>query len=246
MSLGALIIKARKNAALSIEDVAAITNIRVAIIREIERDDFTNCGGATYARGHLRNIARAINANEEEVLQIFDEKHSDQHRALVDLLKENYAIQKLSDRGKISLKLIIIISLSSLIIAAAVQIVLSNRSVLNSVAPTITTSPSPSSSLTQTPTPMPSQQSSFSTGTGVEVVVGASRATSWLLVSDASGRTLFSGQIPKGSSRIFTTDMRLDLKIGNAGGVDLKVNGKKIDAIGVDGQVVGVSYDKDS
>jgi hypothetical protein len=40
--------------------------------------------------------------------------------------------------------------------------------------------------------------------------------------------------------------LTLNLKIGNAGGVDLSVNGKKIDSVGVDGQVVSVSYGVDS
>jgi hypothetical protein len=38
----------------------------------------------------------------------------------------------------------------------------------------------------------------------------------------------------------------LNFKIGNAGGVDLVVNGKKVDSIGADGEVVSVSYGLDS
>ena len=80
----------------------------------------------------------------------------------------------------------------------------------------------------------------------MEVVVRAARATSWLFVSDAVGRTLFSGEISKGSTRKFTTDVRLDLKVGNAGGVDIQVNGKKFASIGANGAVVSVSYGVDS
>ena len=74
----------------------------------------------------------------------------------------------------------------------------------------------------------------------------AARAKSWLFVSDASGRTLFSGEIPKGSTRKFTTDVRLDLRVGNAGGVDVQVNGNMLPSIGVNGAVVSVSYGVDS
>jgi hypothetical protein len=38
----------------------------------------------------------------------------------------------------------------------------------------------------------------------------------------------------------------LNIKIGNAGGVDLVVNGKKIDSVGADGEVVSLSYGVDS
>jgi hypothetical protein len=57
---------------------------------------------------------------------------------------------------------------------------------------------------------------------------------------------LFSGQISTGVTKTFSSDLTLNLKIGNAGGVDLSVNGKKIDSVGIDGQVVSVSYGVDS
>jgi ribosome-binding protein aMBF1 (putative translation factor) len=60
MSLGSLIAKARKDAGLSLEDLAAKTNIRINVLSEIEKDDFSHCGGETYARGHVRNIAAIL------------------------------------------------------------------------------------------------------------------------------------------------------------------------------------------
>jgi hypothetical protein len=57
---------------------------------------------------------------------------------------------------------------------------------------------------------------------------------------------LFSGQISRGVSKTFTASEQLNLKVGNAGGVDLSVNGKKVDPLGSDGQVVSVSYGVDS
>jgi hypothetical protein len=97
-----------------------------------------------------------------------------------------------------------------------------------------------------TPKASPSEEATVSTGTGVEVVITAARAKSWLFVSDATGRTLFSGQISTGITKTFTSDATLNFKIGNAGGVDLVVNGKKVYSIGADGEVVSVSYGLDS
>ena len=45
MSLGSLIAKARKGAGLSLEDLAAKTNIRTSVLSEIEKDNFEHCGG---------------------------------------------------------------------------------------------------------------------------------------------------------------------------------------------------------
>jgi hypothetical protein len=57
---------------------------------------------------------------------------------------------------------------------------------------------------------------------------------------------LFSGQISRGVTKTFTSGDQLNLKVGNAGGVDLSVNGTRVDQLGIDGQVVSVSYGVDS
>jgi cytoskeleton protein RodZ len=65
MSLGSMISKARKDAGLSIDDLSAATNIRGTLLREMEANNFSQCGGETYARGHLRNIAIKLNADPQ-------------------------------------------------------------------------------------------------------------------------------------------------------------------------------------
>lgn len=252
MSLGSLIAKARKDAGLSIEELSNVTNIRAALIREIEKDNFSHCGGETYARGHVRTIALKLDADQKEFLRIFDEEQGTRKRTMKELLVENNLIRQPSEARKISWRVLLGISLASLAIVAVAQIVISNTSTNEVTKPVVSASPTPSQSATptlsptQSPSTEPSAQSSFSTGTGVEVIVDAIRARTWLFVSDAAGRTLFSGEIPKGSLRIFTSVSRLDLKVGNAGGVDLQVNGKKAAAIGGNGEVVSVSYGVDS
>ncbi|MDP9239483.1 MAG: helix-turn-helix domain-containing protein [Actinomycetota bacterium] len=59
-SLGAMLRDARERAALSIDDVSERTRIRAQLIREIEADDFSGCGGNFYARGHVRSIATTL------------------------------------------------------------------------------------------------------------------------------------------------------------------------------------------
>jgi cytoskeletal protein RodZ len=99
---------------------------------------------------------------------------------------------------------------------------------------------------TAEPTTEPVDEPIVSTGEGVKVVITATRAKSWLFISDSSGQTLFSGQISQGVSKSFSASEQLNLRVGNAGGVDLTVNGKKVDSIGIDGEVVSLSYGVDS
>jgi cytoskeleton protein RodZ len=243
MSLGSMITKARKDAGLSIDDLSAATNIRGPLLRQMESDNFSQCGGETYARGHLRNIATKLNVDPLLFLSAFEDEQMHVDRSMQDLLVENSVMREPGESRKVSWKVLSAISISTLLIAGLVQILVTNNSSLDiPVALEETTQPSASAE----PTTEPADDSVVSTGEGVEVIITATRARSWLFVSDSSGRTLFSGQISQGISKTFTTSEQLNLKVGNAGGVDLTVNGKKLDPVGVDGQVVSVSYGVDS
>ena len=244
MSLGSLIAKARKDAGLSLEDLAAKTNIRMSVLSEIEKNNFEHCGGETYARGHVRNIAAVLKADQKEFIRLYEEEQGGETRSIKDLLIENSVMRLPAEARKVSWKVLVLISVFSLFVVGIGQVVISNINTNDVVgaAPFASASLSPAES----PSAEPSAESTFSSGTGVEVVINAVRAKSWLFVSDASGRTLFSGQVSRGAVKVFSSDSQLNLKVGNAGGVDLKVNGKKIEAIGVDGEVVSVSYGVDS
>jgi len=246
MTLGTLIAQARKDAGLSIEDLAAKTNIRITVLREIEKDNFVNCGGETYARGHIRNIATTLGKEPSEFIKLFEQEQGGETRSMQELLVENNVIRQSEEGKKVSWKVLVTISMCSLAIVGVAQVIISNSSstpnARGTQAYTTTSNTSATPSPTSTVSNSPSPTNTFSTGTGVEVQVSATRGKSWLFVSDAQGRTLFSGQLTLGDIKVFTTDSQLALKVGNAGGVDLRVNGKKIEPIGVDGEVVSVSY----
>ena len=247
MSLGSSITQARKSAGLSIEDLSASTNIRTALLKEIESDNFANCGGETYARGHIRNIAMKLGVDPLIFIAAFEDEQMHTDRSMKELLVENSVMRQPEEARKVSWKVLATISVSSLFIVGLAQIIISNTASVEIPEPiasiTATESATPSPEATEA---TPAEQATVSTGEGVELVISATRAKSWLFVSDATGRTLFSGQMSRGSSKTFRTDVSLNVKIGNAGGVDLTVNGKKVDSIGVDGEVVSVSYGVDS
>ena len=247
MSLGSLITQARKSAGLSIEDLSASTNIRSSLLREMESDSFSNCGGETYARGHIRNFATKLGVDPLIFITAFEEEQMHADRSMRDLLVENSVMKQPEEARKVSWKVLATISVASLFVVGLAQIIISNTSTVEIPKPI--TSSTTASSATPSPTATestPTEQATVSTGTGVQLIVSASRAKSWLFISDAAGRTLFSGQIAQGTVKTFSTDVSLNVKVGNAGGVDLTVNGKKVDSIGGDGQVVSVSYGVDS
>jgi cytoskeletal protein RodZ len=245
MSLGSLITQARKSAGLSIDDLSASTNIRSSLLREMESDSFHNCGGETYARGHIRNIATKLGVDPLIFIAAFEEEQMHSARSMKDLLVENSVMRLPEQARKVSWKVLATISVGSLFVVGLAQIIISNTSSIDIPEPIASTTESatPSPKATEA---TPTEEATISTGTGVQLVISAERAKSWLFVSDAMGRTLFSGQIARGATKTFTTDVSLNVKVGNAGGVDLTVNGNKVDSIGGDGEVVSVSYGVDS
>ena len=247
MSLGSMISKARKDAGLSIDDLSAATNIRTTLLRDIENNNFSHCGGDTYARGHLRNIAIKLNVDPQIFLSVFEDEQMHVDRTMQDLLIENNVMREPKEVRKVSWKALVTISVASLLVAGLAQIIISNDSTPDiPLATEETTTPSPSAEPTASEEVVPTDEATISTGKGVEVVINAVRAKSWVFVSDTTGRVLFSGQIAQGKTKTFSSSEQLNLRIGNAGGVDLSVNGKKIDSLGADGQVVSVSYGVDS
>jgi hypothetical protein len=72
MSIGGTLARARLDAGLTIAEVSERTRIRETIIRGIEQDDYSACGGDFYARGHLRSIARVVGADAAALVGEYD------------------------------------------------------------------------------------------------------------------------------------------------------------------------------
>src|SRR5215471_19725599 len=75
MSIGGSLAKARRDAGLSVAEVSQRTRIRETIIRGIEDDDYSACGGDFYARGNIRSIAKAVGADSEPLIREYDALH---------------------------------------------------------------------------------------------------------------------------------------------------------------------------
>ena len=75
MSIGDALAQARSQAGLTITQVSQRTRIRETIVRGIEHDDFSACGGDFYARGHIRSIARVVGVDSEPLIHEYDTTH---------------------------------------------------------------------------------------------------------------------------------------------------------------------------
>jgi cytoskeletal protein RodZ len=241
VSLGEKLQQARISAGMSLDDLASITSIRSGLLREMENNNFVPCGGDTYARGHLRSIAPKIGADPIELINMYNEEHSSEHRAIHDLLVENNVASMTIERKGISIKTLAIISVSALAIAGTAQIVISNSRVTVipekiEITPTIsatpTPSPTPSTSVTPEVTPI---------SDSVKIVVSATRGNASIeFVVD--GQSQGKNKIFQGDTKTFVGTKSISFYVSNAGDLDFTVNGRDLAPLGLRNQEVRKTF----
>jgi cytoskeletal protein RodZ len=243
MSLGAFIAKSRTDARLSIEDLSTMTNIPASLLRDMENNNFKKCGGETYARGHLRNMAAKLEIDERAFLDLFEIEVAAPEKPIRDLLSENNVTMPYQEPKQISWKVLAAGSAAALVLFAGAQIFFSNIDSGNDPEIVATTSATPSNSASESAVPSAAASPEIVGGVNVELV--ASRGTTWLFATNENGTQIFSGQIRKGDSKRFSEAKQVNLRVGNAGGVDISVNGKSVGSIGANGEVVNLTYNAD-
>lgn len=115
----------------------------------------------------------------------------------------------------------------------------------NSAAPRGTPSPTATSSRTPTPTatatatltPTPE----FYTGVNIELIA---QAKAWVQIR-VDGNKAFEGMMEPGTRRSWRGEERVEVRCGNAGGVEAVVNGESIGLLGENGQVVDMEWVKE-
>lgn len=259
MSLGSILKQARKSAGVSIDTLAERTSIRATLLRDFELDDFSKCGGDTYARGHVRNLAHALGVDPALFLEHYDAEQSHVLRPMHDLLVESKVTAPTGQRTRFSLKTLSLISASAVIVVVGGQVAYTNfqpakggatASLIAATTPTPSEIPTPSGSPStdaSPPSDAPSTSPAPVIGVGdVIVAVSAVRGPSWLSVSTATGAILYIGRLAQGQSRTFAGNGVVNVRFGNAGAVDVLVNGTAVPVPGANGEVVDRSYGSNS
>ncbi|MEN9687352.1 MAG: hypothetical protein RL381_364 [Actinomycetota bacterium] len=222
---------ARESASLSIEALSESTSIRIGLLTQMESNDFVNCGGDTYARGHLRKIAERVGVDPHIFIEAYNSEHSSEHRAIQDLLVENNVMQVPREEKKISWKVPAGVSVLILVVLGLAQIIISNQSstqipdrtrVVTSPAATPSTSASTSAS---------ASPSAVLNGEPITLKIEATRGNSYIdIVVD--GENVLKGSFFQGDSKSFTGYKAISIYLSNPAGLDLTLNGKLLAPLG--------------
>jgi cytoskeletal protein RodZ len=232
MTLGEFLQQARENAGLSVDELAHIVNLRPGLIRAMESNDFLPCGGDTYARGHIRNIAQITGVNAKELLAMYESEHSVDSRSIHSQLVDNNAASIRSENRKLSWKVLVGASLSIVVLIGVAQFAISavdsepatTSMVTEEVEPSPTPTPSPTASAAPTAT-------SATTTSELSLLIAATRGNSNIDVV-IGGVHVYKGPLFQGESKSFVGENSISVFLGNAGDLDLTLNGEKLAPLG--------------
>ena len=238
MSTGSELRDQREAAGISKDQLASMISVRAGLISQMELNDFSRCGGDTYSRGHLKNIALRLGLEPDYFVEMYNAEHSIEHRGIHDQLLDNNVGTIPREARKISWKIPALISVFILVVAGSIQIVLSNQS--STTTSEVAAKPSPVASVTPeaspTPTPTISTAPSDSTGS-VSLVLAATRGNSFINVV-VDGKSVIKGSIFQGETKSYNGSTSVSIYLSNPAGVDVTHNGKLLSPLGGQNQEV--------
>jgi cytoskeletal protein RodZ len=232
MTLGEFLQQARENAGLSVDELAHIVNLRPGLIRAMESNDFLPCGGDTYARGHIRNISQITGSNAQELLAMYDAEHSVDSRSIHSQLVDNNAASIRRENRKLSWKVLVGASLSIVVLIGVAQFAIGAIDSEPATTSMITEEIEP----TQTPTPSPTASASPAVSASainqqLTLSIAATRGNSNIDVV-IGGVHVYKGPLFQGESKSFVGETSISVFLGNAGDLDLTLNGEKLAPLG--------------
>lgn len=244
MSIGETLAAARQRAGLSVGQVSETTRIRGAVIRAIERDDFSLSGGDFYARGHIRAIARAAGEDPGPLVQEYDDAHggAPQPTSAVEAFEPETPI-KMGERRRPNWAAAMAIAAIVVVAFAAVKVITGFGGGSGDRQPAGTHRSAAAPARTNSPTPTPSKSSGPVAMAPGEVKVQVSAVEStWVSVHNDAGDQLFEGLVSADDMKSWSAKKKLKLILGDAGGVRLHVNGKDVGKPGSEGDVMRLSF----
>jgi len=241
VSIGDALAQARSQAGLTVAQVSETTRIRETIIRGIERDDFSACGGDFYARGHIRSIARAVGTDPEELIQQYDATHgAPQAIRAADVFEPSTPI-KLKERRRPNWSLAMIVVLVLLLGYGGYRVIAAATAPSHPVAAGGHRPAPRHHAAASAHSPPPSAPAHPRT----LVIKLTALQDCWVEFTRPSGRYLSQAYIVGGSSKTWTFRHAVVMQIGNPGGILLTVDGKNLGRPGSPGQPVTLSFGPD-
>ncbi|MFD6416700.1 helix-turn-helix domain-containing protein [Streptomyces sp. NPDC060194] len=250
-SIGRALREARAAAGLSVDQISQTTRVRAPIVQDIEQDDFSRCGGDVYARGHIRTIAAAVGIAPGPLLEQFAEERGGRPQPtpaapLFEAERIRPERQRPNWTAAMVAAIVAVIGFVGFTMFTGDDEGSKRNLAQDDATPAPSAEPSKSPAKAAGPKPAPSESAVAAAPADkvtVKLVV-VEDGRSWVSAKDHNGMKLFDGTLQQGDAKTFTDPQKIDLVLGNAGAIQLFVNGKEIKDEFGDGQVERLTYTK--
>lgn len=234
MSIGDTLAEARRHAGLTLTQVSQQTRVRESIIRSIEQNDFSQCGGDFYARGHIRSIANVVGADPAPLIREYDEQHGSPGAMRAAQVFE--PVKPIRIREPRSLRLGSILAV--VVLAAAgfgVYRLYPSHSPRAAATQTATLRPTTATQhKPKTKTTTKAKPKSHTTAKPVthkpakpEAVIRITATQDcWVGLNSPTGQSLYQSTVLAGTSKTWHEQQPVSMVIGNPSGITLTVDGK--------------------
>jgi cytoskeleton protein RodZ len=229
--IGEALRSAREARGATIAEAATATRIRASHLEALEREELDSLGGAVYVKGFLRSYATWLGLDPGPLVAAFRAGHGEdaQPPVMAGGLRPIEPGFGGFGRRRRPGWLVAGSVLAGLVLAAGVLSLLSSGGVDEAPAVAVPTTAAGSAARPGTATTTTRRPA------GVQVIM-AYQERSWTRV-EVDGQTELEGTLERGERRTFLGRERVEVTLGNAGAVQLTVNGQRRGAAGAPGQV---------
>jgi cytoskeleton protein RodZ len=254
----------REKRKITLEQISASTKIGTRMLQSLEEDKFNQLPGGIFNKGFVRAYSRCLGLDEDQAVADYLQASGDAPPVSTEIVAREDAdresaenirrLEAVSDAPVRSLPWGLFAALL-LIVALALSFWSYHRRdntkppIQSTATPSMT---APAAAQTQTQkvgavsTASPNlggsaiQNLAATATTGFTVVIHA-REESWISIT-TDGKGLPSEILPAGTERSIQGRKEVIVKVGNAGGVDLRFNGQKVGTRGEFGEVKTVTF----
>ena len=247
----------RERQHLSIKDIEAGTSIRALYIECIENGDYSQLPGEVYTKGFIRNYANYLKLDADALVnQFVEENHPEQAAAKAEQKITEKAepadssakkqakpsaagndFRKKAESSRKRQNVLLLGAVLLLAVAGAVYFFFSGDEQPVQPKAQQTQAQQAKAPDTEVPAAAPAEPKKAD---GVEVTAVFSD-NCWTQVK-ADGQTVYEGTLEKGKTQVWKAKETVVITAGNAGAIELKVNGKELGKAGSKGQVVEKTF----
>jgi Helix-turn-helix domain/Domain of unknown function (DUF4115) len=241
VSISDTLAEARRQAGLTITQVSQQTRIRETIIRNIERGDFSACGGDFYARGHIKSIAKAVGLDPEQTVAQFDATHGSPQAIRAAEVFEPSTPIKIKEGRHLNWSVAMVVALAAIVGFVVYHSVSGPGGKASPSAASHHVVAPPTHPATHKPTPAAtSNPGTYRRELVVKLVV--KDAPCWVEFTTPAGAYLTQAELLAGQSKTWTFRHAVSMQIGNPGAVVLTVNGRSHGSPGPVGNPITLSF----